>query len=461
MPGVESEIQPFVFALRLAATLFFVAANGFFVAAEFALVKVRSGGLTSLAATGSRPAALARHMHDHLNLYLSACQLGVTLSSLILGWLAEPAIAELLLAGVRRAGWQIGAADRVLHGTALAIALIIITVLHMTFGEQAPKIWAIHRADSTVLFVARPLQVFANLFRPFIWAINEMSNGMLRLAGLSAAEVAESSHNVSELRAILAASADEGHISKRQVELADNVLGLIALEVRHIMVPRVDAVFLSLQSAAEDNVRIVGASGHSRFPLCRVGLDSVIGIVHAKDVMKTLLEHGELKLETLAREVMFVSDTQPLSSLIVRMQRGRNHCAVVLDEHGTAVGLAFLEDALEEIVGPLGDEFDEAETDVQRRPDGSIEMIGELALPEAATELGLTDLPDDTDTIGGYIVAELGRLPRVGDQVRLGRYQVKVTHVERNRIAKLVFFKASPDTKAPPAEPGDEENRKV
>jgi putative hemolysin len=122
--------------------------------------------------------------------------------------------------------------------------------------------------------------------------------------------------------------------------------------------------------------------------------------------------------------------------------------------------LAFLEDALEEIVGPLGDEFDEAETDVQRRPDGSIEMIGELALPEAATELGLTDLPDDTDTIGGYIVAELGRLPRAGDEVQLGRYQVKVTHVERNRIAKLVFFKASPDTEAPPAEPGDEDSRK-
>ncbi len=234
------------FAIRLSATMFFVAANGFFVAAEFALVKVRLDQLRG-AAQHSRRARVAFHIRSHLDRYLSACQLGITLSSLILGWLAEPAVAELLLWGVGSLGLGIQADSVWLHAAALAVALSVITFLHMTIGEQAPKIWAINRSEKVVLQVAQPLHLFSTCLRPFIWVINESSNWLLRLAGMGPEELGESSHNVEELQSILAASAEAGHISPRQLELARNVIAMIGLEVRHILVPRVDVEYLSLQ----------------------------------------------------------------------------------------------------------------------------------------------------------------------------------------------------------------------
>jgi CBS domain containing-hemolysin-like protein len=424
------------FALRLAATLFFVVANGFFVAAEFALVKVRPTQLRERALRDRR-ARTAHHVRAHLDLYLSACQLGITLSSLILGWLAEPAVAQLLLVGAGSLGIGLDPADPLLHALALAVALSIITFLHMTLGEQAPKIWAINRADTLVVHVAYPLQLFANAFRPFIWLINACSNAMLRLVGMTSDEIADSSHSVEELRSILAASAEEGHISGRQLELAENVFTMIDLEVRHILVPRVDVEFLSLQRSTQENLQVIHASGHSRFPLCEVGLDSVIGIVHAKDVMRAVASGGELDLKTLVRRPIFAPDTQPLARLIARMQRTRSHCAVVVDEHGTAVGLAFLEDALEEIVGPIRDEFDEDEQEVRDVGGGVLELPGSLALPEAADRLGVDDLGEESDTIGGYVVARLGRLPRVGDALSIGRFRVTVAQVEQHRVLSL------------------------
>ncbi len=424
------------FGLRLATTLFFVAANGFFVAAEFALVKVRGA---ELADSSDRRATLARHIHANLNLYLSACQLGITLASLILGWLAEPAIAELLLAGMEWMGWEHPADSALLHGVALAIALTVITILHMTIGEQAPKIWAIQRSFDTTLSVVRPLSWFTTLFRPFIWLINELSNWLLRAAGLPADEHGDVVASLDEIRTILAASADAGNISLRQHELADNVFSLIALEVRHIMVPRVDATDLSLQNPVKTNLEIIRDSGHSRFPLCTSDLDSVIGMIHAKDVMGQLLKGPVEDLQPLVREALFVSDKQPLSAMIVRMQRMRHHCAVVVDEHGTAVGLAFLEDALEKIVGPLGDEFDDEPDVVVRHPDGSIEVVGKLELPEAERLLDLRNIEHEADTIGGIVIAKLGRLPKQGDTLHLGQYRVEVASVSRNRILKLVF----------------------
>jgi CBS domain containing-hemolysin-like protein len=431
-------------ALRLGATLFFVVANGFFVATEFALVKVRPAQLAALAEEGSARARRAKHVHENLGRYLSACQLGVTLASLILGWLAEPAVASVLLVGARAAGLPLAPASPLVHGAALGVALAVVTLLHMTIGEQAPKIWAIHRALDTSLRVAYPLQLFATVFRPFIWTVDELSTGLLRLAGLASEELGEHSHNVEELRGILAASSEAGHISPRQHELAENIFGMIELEVRHVMVPRVDVAFLSLQSDVEENLKIVRRSRHSRLPLCRVGLDTVRGIVHAKDVLNALLEGGTVDLERLARPAMFVSDTQPLSGLIIRMQRSRNHCAVVLDEHGTAVGLAFLEDAIEEIVGPIRDEFDEETPGVRTLPNGAVELPGSMALPEAVDLLRLPEPEEEADTIGGHVVALLGRLPRRGDELQIGRYHVTVVAVAQHRIGSLRFEPTEP-----------------
>lgn len=449
MQGAEAHIDLFTFGWRLLATAFFIAANGFFVAAEFALVKVRVTQLAALVDRGSRRAKLAQHIHGHLGYYLSACQLGITVASLILGWLAEPAIAELLLAVLGTSGVDVSPNSPLVHGTAIAIALTIITILHMVFGEQAPKIWAINRPEFMALQVAYPLQIFAVALRPFIWFIDLTSNSLVRLMGIAPGRMHESSHSVDELMSIVASSARAGHISHRQQELAENIFGIIGLEVRHILVPRVDVVFLSLQNELEENLTTLRESGHSRFPLCQVGLDSVMGIVHAKDVMAALVQGQQPDLKKMARRVVFVSDTQPLSRFIVRMQQTHSHSSVVVDEHGTAVGLAFLEDAIEEIVGPIRDEFDDDVPSVKQLSDGSVELPGSLALPEAADVLELPDLSTGSeDTIGGHVVAVLGRLPRKGDQLQLGHYRVTVADVSRRRITLLRFTPGSLESTA-------------
>src|SRR5262245_15648232 len=425
-----------VYGWRLAATLFFVLVNAFFVAAEFALVKVRRTQIQARAEAGSVRARTAQHLLDHLDRYLSACQLGITVASLVLGWLAQPAVAELLVLGVTALGLGVSPDDPWLHAASLAVALALVTTLHMTLGEQAPKIWAIHRAEKTVLRVAAPLRLFTEALRPLILLINALSNGVLRLLGLSTEEIVDSAvHSAEELKRILSASAGSGEITRRQLELAQNVLDIIDLEVRHIMVPRVDVVFLSLQNEDGENLRVVRESGHSRFPLCAVGLDTVMGIVHAKDVLTAA--GGAPDLRALARNPVYVSATQSVSRLIFQLQRSRSHCSVVVDEHGTCVGLAFLEDALEEIVGPIFDEFDEAPPGVVRLGTGEIEVPGSLSLPEAAGVLELGDLEDESDTIGGYVVARIGRLPRKGERVEVGEWLATAESVVRRRIERL------------------------
>jgi magnesium and cobalt exporter, CNNM family len=432
---------------RIAATLSFVLLNGFFVAAEFALVKVRASQIQTLADAGSAAAKTANHILSHFDRYLSACQLGITMASLILGWLAEPAIAELLLAGAGAAGFAVPANAPLLHGIALGIALTIVTVLHMTVGEQAPKIWAIHHSERVALQIARPLRVFAAVFSVFIAVVNRLSNALLRLAGLSAAQVADAaSHSAEEIKRILATSARSGHITARQLDLAQNVLDIIGLEVRHIMVPRVDVTYLTLQNSLEDNLRLLRESGHSRVPLCSFGLDSVIGVVHAKEVLAVVADGNTPDLKALARRPIFVSDTQSVSRLIFQLQRSRSHSCLVLDEHGTTIGLAFLEDALEEIVGPILDEFDVVpEPAVSRLSSGVVELPGSLALPEAMEILGLASPLEEADTIGGLVVAMLGRLPRRGDELEVGDYRARVLAVNRRRIERLRFEPIGPD----------------
>jgi CBS domain containing-hemolysin-like protein len=445
MEGSEAHPDFVLVSWRLAAVMALVLVNGFFVAAEFALVSVRGSRIKALA-HGSRSASVAQHLLDHIDRYLSACQLGITMASLGLGWIGEPAVATLLRAGARGLGWSVGWQDPLLHGLAFTLAFVLITVLHMTVGEQAPKLWALHRAVKTSLQVSIPLRIFSMLLNPLVVVINGISNWLLRLVGIRAANLTEPPHTAEELEAVLATSARAGHISKRQLELAENILGIVDLEVRHILVPRVDVVFLSLGNSTEENLRFVRESGHSRFPLCRVGLDTVVGFVHAKDVLGVFMDGKTPDLRRLARKPVFVSDTQPISLLIPQLQKAGSHSAVVVDEHGTAIGLAFLEDAIEEIVGPIRDEFDEELPDVRELPSGVLEVPGRLSLPDAEDRLGLDLEEGHADTIGGHVVELLGRLPHRGDQLELGPYKVTVAEVTRRRITSLRFDPTEPET---------------
>jgi CBS domain containing-hemolysin-like protein len=223
------------------------------------------------------------------------------------------------------------------------------------------------------------------------------------------------------------------------------VLALVALEVRHVMLPRVDVVYLSLEHSTERNLEDLHRWSHSRYPLCKAGLDTVIGIVHTRDVLPVLLEGRKPDLERLARTALVVPDTQPLPRFIAEAQTSRRHCAVVVDEHGTTVGLAFLEDALEEIVGPIHDEFDKVQNDTAENADGSVEFDGGVPLPDLESFVG-EELHDDADTVGGFVVARLGRLPKPGDQLEFGEYRATVTGVSRRRVTRLKLERRGADS---------------
>jgi CBS domain containing-hemolysin-like protein len=354
----------------------------------------------------------------------------------------------LLMAGLAAMGVSVAPDATWLPIVSIALAFAVITILHMTVGEQAPKMWALRRAEGMALATGPGLRGFAFLFRPFIGVINRISNGMLRMAGLPAELGHESSHSAEEIRSILSLSAHAGHITEQEFQLTENVFRMIELEVRHIVVPRVEVEFLTLEHEVDQNLELVRTSGHSRLPLCERGLDTIVGIVHTKDVLDAALRGETPDLRTMGREPIFVPDTMALSNFLRELQTGRQHCAVVLDEHGTAIGLAFREDALEEIVGPLGDEFDDEEPGFVALPGGVYELKGRMSLPEVEDRLDL-ELPDEEreeeDTIGGHVTARLGRLPRKGDSVRVGGYVATVIDASRRRVQRLRLRPVMPE----------------
>jgi CBS domain containing-hemolysin-like protein len=434
---VDQGLDAFGVAWRIAATAFFVALNGFFVAAEFALVKVRTSRIATLSEAGRPSARMARHILRSLDHYLSACQLGITIASLALGALGEPAVTRLLIAAASAANWPVSSDDPLAHGVGFAVAFLAITILHITLGEQAPKLWALQRAEATTLRTSFPLWAFSSAFAPFIGAINWISNAILRVAGLRAGALEEGTDSADELLWLLAASARAGHISPRQREIAENVLRLVDLEARHILVPRVDIDFVSLQRPLDENLLVIETTRHSRYPVCEVGLDSIVGLLHTRDLIADLRDGRPIDFQKLAREPHYVSETQPLSRLILELQDRRQHCAVVLDERGSCAGLVFLEDALEEIVGPIQDEFDTEPPEFVEVAPGAFEVSARMPLPEAASRLGLELEEAAEDTIGGHVVALLRRLPRPKDEVRLGPYRVIVERVRRRMVDRL------------------------
>ena len=438
-------------AWRLGATLFFVLLNGFFVAAEFALVKVRASRIDELVAAGRRPARGVKHILEHLDRYLSACQLGITLASLILGALGEPAVSVLILALAEAVGLQVSAQSSWLPIVSIGLAFTVITMLHMTLGEQAPKMWALRRAESTSLKTGFLLRCFAFVFRPFIAAVNGISNWMLRVAGLPEGGHLDT-HTAEEIRSILSISARSGHISDREYELTENIFRMISLEVRHIIVPRVEVDYLSLEKTPEENMARLRETGHSRLPLCEVGLDTVVGFVHAKDALDRAIEGGEIDLRAIARAPLFVPDTMSVSDFLLELQGHMGHCAVVLDEHGTAIGLAFREDALEVVVGPLGDEFDDPEPLFREVGEGVWEVSGKLPLPEVCDRLDfqIGDEDEAEDTIGGHVTARLGRLPRKGDHAMVGPFEATVLDAGGRRVNRLRLERALPLDAAEP-----------
>jgi len=427
--------------------LVLVLLNGFFVAAEFALAKVRPTQLASVADPEGKRARLASHMVSHLDAYLSATQLGITLASIALGWVGEPAFAWLLEPLVKMIP---NASPALVHSISLTAAFTTVSVLHIVFGELVPKSVAIRLPAGTTLWTSIPLYGFYWIMFPAIWVLNHTANAILRLFGIRPVGEHEMSHSEEELRLLLA-SGHAAALAEAKRDLLANVFELSERVTRQVMVPRADVVFLSTDRPLEENLRVARESGHTRFPLCDGDLDRVVGLVHIKDLFRASSIPGDLL--QIARPIKFVPETTPLDLLLARMRGEQLHLAAVLDEYGGVPGIVTLENVIEEIVGPIQDEFDAEKPELQSLGEGLYQVSGAMLIVDLEDELKLEISDRDEDTIAGVVLSELGRRPRVGDRAVVGPLRLDVLEVQGNRIRSLRIQVERPDDEAaPPAE---------
>lgn len=425
--------------LVLAAFLVFL--NAFFVAAEFAIVKVRSTRIQELVREGVRGSAAVQSAIQNLDAYLSATQLGITLASLGLGWIGEPAFASLVTPIMGLFGvWS----PNVVHSVSLTVAFALITFLHIVLGELAPKSLAIRRPEETSLLVSTPLQLFYRVFYPALWFLNTSSNFFLRLLYIAPASEAELAHSEEELRLLLTESHRTGTLSASKRKLLENVFDYTRRSAKHIMVPRADIVHLSLLRTLPQNLETIRQSQHTRYPLCNEDIDHVVGMIHAKDLFQPaegLQDAADLL--KIKRDILFVPESRPLELLQRDFQQRRVHMAIVVDEYGGTSGLVTLEDILEEIVGEIQDEFDTEAPRMESTPDGYL-VDGLVLLDEIAARLGFTLPENESSTLGGFVIARLGRIARIGDLVSLDGHTAKVVEMKGRRVSKLLVTASAP-----------------
>jgi CBS domain containing-hemolysin-like protein len=432
---------------KLAVVMALVLLNGFFVAAEFALVKIRDSQLNTLAAEGIRRAALLKQIKNNLNAYLSACQVGITAASLGLGWLGEPFLARMLQPFFAMAGIE---SPAVIKSISFALAFSAITFLHIVLGEQAPKILAIRKAMPAALLVSGPLRWFYAIFKPAIWFLNAASNWVLRyLLRVEPIAAGELAHSEEELRLIVQESEKSAEVTPLGRELVFNVLDLRDRVVRDIMTPRGEIVYLDLEDDFETNVKKAIDSRHTRFPLCRENLDHTVGLIHIKELLPMMREpHPDLL--KIKRDLIPVPEMMPLEKLLKLFLSKRVHLALVVDEFGGTVGMATLENVLEELVGDIQDEFDFEKEEFRKISANEFTVDGALGLYEL-NELAKLDLESaDVSTIGGYVTHLLGHLPKQGEQVKIDSYLVTVSQSDGRRVNQLHFKKLSTPAAAAP-----------
>jgi CBS domain containing-hemolysin-like protein len=416
--------------LLLLAVFVLVLLNGFFVAAEFAFVRSRRGTLEAERQEGKRGAGAAVTVIDDLSRYLSSCQLGITLTSLGIGFLGEPAVAKLVepLFGNLSHG--------VTLAISLAIAYLLTTSLHITIGEQVPKIYAIQRSEPIARLVARPLIVFTRVFRPFIALLNATSNGILRLLGIRTDNFDEG-ETPEEIKMLIQQSMTGGKLDPGEAGMLTGVFHLHEQQARQVMTPAPAVVTVDVSENVETALRRCVASGHTRLVVTEDdNPDRVKGIVHANALAQKLLAEGpEASIEDLVREAPIVPETKPLDDLLADLQRQRSSLAVVVDEYGRTSGIVTVEDIIEEVVGEIDDETDPLGGAVRKLANGDWFVRGHVAITDLQ-DYGL-DLPIDTDaynSVGGYVFGELGRLPKRGDTVSSNGYSIRVESVRENRI---------------------------
>src|SRR5436305_3377909 len=438
--GVQHSTTVITIFAKLFAVLFFVVANGFFVGAEFALVSVRRTRLETRAAAGSRRAQAALRLINNPSFFISATQLGITIASLALGWVGEPTIAALL-EPIAAAIAPPGRAAYIAHLLAIVIAFAAITFLHIVLGELMPKMFALERAESLALFVARPLELFAKVFRAPIWVFNRTGAAVGRLFGLTASLQHTAVYSETELRQLIDISRESGHLRAEERRLIDRVFEFSDTLVREAMVPRPAIAAISADCSLEDIKNAFEQNRYSRLPVYRESLDNIVGVIHSKDLMPYLLRPEEFRLEYILQPPMYVVDTARLEDVLRQMQRKKTHFGFVVDEHGGVEGIITLEDLLEEIVGDISDEHDEEVneqiTEIEPR---TYLLDGALAVRDLNRRLK-TNLPEDESytTVGGYLMSVAGHVLQPSEVIEADGLRFIVEKVERRRLLKVTL----------------------
>jgi CBS domain containing-hemolysin-like protein len=422
--------------LDVSLTIFLVLLNGFFVAAEFAMVRVRGSQIEIQAKSGSRMAKVARGIMHNLDGYLAATQLGITIASLALGVVGEEVVTNLMLNLFAAFGVVIKSSFVI--NTSHVVAFVLITMFHIVFGELAPKSLAIQRSVRTALTVALPLRVFFVVFRPAIWVLNTFANFILSLFGIQPNPGEESHHSSEELQYLLEQGKETGALDQSEHELIKNVFDFNERVVKNIMVPRTRISGIDIDTPKEELIETLISEGYSRMPVYENTIDKIIGIVHAKDILPLLARNEDIELKSIIRKPYFIPETKKINDLMAELQQKRIQIAIVLDEFGGTAGMVTLEDIVEELVGEIQDEYDEEKPIVEILSDREF-IVNALAPIYDVNSYLPHDLPEngDFDTVSGWLGEIFGKIPDVGEQKEANGYDITVLRKSDQNIESV------------------------
>lgn len=430
--------------LQLLLVVFLVLLNGFFVASEFAIVKVRATRITQLVEEGNFRAKVAQKLISNLDAYLSATQLGITLASLGLGWVGEPFLAKLIEPALE----YFGIPETFVHVISFAIAFSIITFLHIVIGEMAPKSLAIRRSEGTTLWIAQPLHWFFVLFKPTIWLLNGAANKILNWLGVGLVPDHQQAHTEEEIRMLVEQSHRSGMIDQTELSLFDNIFDFTDRIGREVMVPRVNMVCVFAHDPFEISIETIRKGRYTRFPLCGKDKDDIIGIIHIRDVYERMAAGETPDLSKLARSTVHVPETMEIKDILKTLQKNRTEMAIVVDEYGGTSGLITVEDIIEEIVGEIQDEFDDERPFFQKKEDAT-SIDAQLLIEEVNDYFKLEIEDEDNDTIGGWVFSQLQELPKKDSMVEYGGYQFIVQETVGRRVTRLLVKPIQTKTEEP------------
>lgn len=462
-------MDPASFFLKALAVLVLIGINAYFVAAEFALVSARRTRIEQRLRTGDRRASRVMHALDHPDDFISAAQLGITIASIAIGYIAEATLAALIdpyLAFIHVATGDLpifGNTQITGHVIATVITLAIVTYMHVVLGEQVPKMIAIQNAETIALWTVGPTQVFAAVLRPFIRFMSISASTVTRMFGVRPVGVHSIPHTAEEIRLLIEQSGEEGQIEAEQEQMIHGVFEFPEIVAREVMTPRRDIIALDVTSTLDEVMGLLIAEGHSRIPVYEEDLDRIVGVLLVKDLLPYLVgtRGSGFQMREVMREPYFVPDTKPLGELMTEMRSANMHLVVVLDEFGGTEGIVTMEDLLEEIVGEIYDEYDEREPEFTVTEEGEILVDGGASIDEVNERFEMDLSSEDFDTIGGYIFGELGRIPVPGDTVSVnGTGELQVVEAEERRVTlvKVVPRRRLHAPEEPEAEDRAEEN---